>query len=63
VLEFDWNDLPNIADNVWQAQMAGWERVLTYRGTLPEARSGGVQKHTMTYEVDGQGYRIPKLRY
>jgi hypothetical protein len=61
ILEFDWKDLPNIADNIWQAQMAGWERVLTYRGPLPNPESRGIRKHTMTYEVSGQGYRIPKF--
>ena len=61
VLIFDWKDLPNIADNIWQAQMAGWERVLTYRGPLPQPMSRGIRKQTMTYEVAGQGYKIPKF--
>jgi hypothetical protein len=26
VLEFDWKELPHIADNIWHAQMAGWAR-------------------------------------
>jgi hypothetical protein len=59
VLVFDWKELPHIADNIWQAQMAGWERVLTYRGPLPDPQSRGIRKQTMTFEVDGQGYRIP----
>jgi hypothetical protein len=59
VLVFDWKELPHIADNIWQAQMAGWERVLTYCGPLPEPMSRGIRKQTMTYEVDGLGYRIP----
>jgi Deoxyribonuclease NucA/NucB len=61
VLEFDWKELPNIADNIWQAQMAGWERVLTYRGPLPEPASRGIRGQTMTYDINGQGYRIPKF--
>ena len=61
VLIFDWKDLPNIADNIWQAQMAGWERILTYRGPLPQPMSRGIRKQTMTYEVAGQGYKIPKF--
>ncbi len=39
VLVFDWKELPNIADHIWQAQMAGWERILTYRGPLPDRMS------------------------
>ncbi len=61
ILEFNWKELPNIADNIWQAQMAGWEKVLTYRGPLPEPESRSIRKHTMTYEVDGQSYHIPKF--
>ncbi len=59
VLEFDWKLLPNIADNIWQAQMAGWERVLTYRGPLPTEDSREIRKQTMMYEVGGQTYQIP----
>lgn len=59
VLVFDWNELPRIADNIWNAQMAGWERILTYRGPLPKAKGRGIRKQSMTYEVDGQTYRIP----
>ncbi len=61
ILEFDWNDLPAIADNIWQAQMAGWPRILTYRGPLPSPMSRGIRSQTMTYEVGSQGYRIPKF--
>ncbi len=59
VLVFDWKELPQIAENIWQAQMAGWDRVLTYRGPLPKPESCGIRKQTMTYEVNSQGYRIP----
>jgi Deoxyribonuclease NucA/NucB len=59
VLTFDWKQLPNIADNIWNAQMAGWERILTYRGPLPEAESRGIRRQTMSYEVNNKGYRIP----
>ena len=59
VLTFDWNVLPHIADNIWQAQMAGWERVLTYRGPLPQPESRGIRRQTMSYEVNDSRYRIP----
>jgi hypothetical protein len=59
VLVFDFEKLPKIADNIWQAQMAGWERVLTYRGPLPLKESCGIRRQTMKYEVDGANYRIP----
>ena len=61
VLEFDWKVMPNIADNIWNAQMAGWERVLTYRGPLPDAMGRVIRSQTMKYEVDNQSYRIPTL--
>lgn len=61
VLIFDWNELPHIADNIWQAQMAGWERVLTYRGPLPKPMSCGIRRQTMAYEVKDERYRIPTL--
>jgi len=61
VLEFNWKDLPEVADNIWQAQMAGWETILTYRGPLPEAVGGLVRRHTMKYEAEGKQYRIPTL--
>jgi hypothetical protein len=59
ILEIDWNDLPCIADNIWNAQMAGWERVLTYRGPLPTSMSRGIRKQTMLYEAGGNTYKIP----
>jgi hypothetical protein len=61
VLEFDWKVLPNIAEHIWEAQMAGWEKVLTYRGPLPDRMSRGVRKQTMLYEVGGKSYKIPTL--
>ena len=59
VLIFDWKELPNVADNIWNAQMAGWERILTYRGPLHKLESRGIRKQTMTYEVDGKRYHVP----
>ena len=61
VLVFDWNELPGVADNIWQAQKAGWEQILTYRGPLPTADGRRIRGHTITYEVDGQRYRVPTL--
>ncbi len=59
VLEFDWKEMPNIADNIWNAQMSGWERVLTYRGPLPDAMGRQIRSETMKYEVKDKTYRIP----
>jgi len=59
VLIFDWKKLPHIADNIWNAQMAGWERVLTYRGPLPGTESREIRGRTMSYEAGAKGYRIP----
>ncbi len=59
VLIFDWKELPYIADSIWNAQMAGWERILTYRGPLPRNESSGIRRQTMKYEVESIGYRIP----
>lgn len=30
VMEYDWRELPLTSENIWQAQMAGWCRILTY---------------------------------
>jgi hypothetical protein len=61
VLTFNYADpdIQQIADNIWHAQMAGWPKVLTYRGPLPKATSRAIRKQTMTYEVGNQGYKIP----
>lgn len=59
VFIIDWKKLPHIADNIWNAQMAGWERVLTYRGPLPRSESRAIRGHTMSYELNATGYRIP----
>ena len=59
VLIFDWKKLPHIADNIWNAQMAGWERILTYRGPLPQAQSRSIRGQTMSYEVNVERYCIP----
>jgi len=29
-MEYDYQEMPLIAENIWHAQMAGWERILTY---------------------------------
>lgn len=61
VIEFDYLTMPNIADNIWYAQMAGWERVLTYRGPLPDAMGRQIRDQTMRYKVGTQQYEIPAI--
>ena len=67
VLIFDWKELLNIATNIWHAQMAGWERILTYRGPLPNPESSGIRRKTMTYYVrnratgDDDRYEVPVI--
>lgn len=50
VLRIDWNDYPDLADNIWHAQMTGRPRVLTYIGpNLGKAN----RKEAMHFELDG----------
>ena len=37
-LIIDWNTHPQLADNIWQAQSAGWPKILTYNGPDPFIR-------------------------
>jgi hypothetical protein len=60
VLEIDWNQYPNLADNIWQAQTMGHPVVLTYVGPDPEASKAN-RRDAMHYERDGAEYRIPRV--
>jgi hypothetical protein len=60
VLLVDWRIYPDLADNIWHAQMAGWPKLLTYCGpdlTLKKAN----RKSAMRYEYDGQSFHIPRI--
>jgi hypothetical protein len=56
VLEFDYKKYPELADNIWNAQMAGHPRVLTYCGPLLKKAN---RKGAMRYSVDASEYDIP----
>jgi len=59
-LVIDWRTHPRLADNIWQAQMAGWPRVLTYNGpdlVLRRAQRRGA----MHYQHSGTDYEIPRI--
>jgi Deoxyribonuclease NucA/NucB len=59
-LVIDWRVYPRLADNVWQAQLAGWPKVLTYNGPDPALRRE--QRHAaMHYEHAGERYEIPHI--
>lgn len=58
VLEFDYKKYPELADNIWNAQMAGHPKVLTYCGPLLKKAN---RKEAMHYTVDSLRYEIPHI--
>lgn len=58
VLSFDHEKYRELADNIWNAQMAGHPRVLTYCGPLLKKDN---RKEAMHYQVDSSRYRIPLI--
>lgn len=56
VLIIDYLKYPLLAENIWQAQMAGHPRVLTYGSDKKLNRKGA-----MHYEIDFVRYEIPHL--
>ena len=50
VLEIDWLKHPDLADNIWHAQMTGRPRVLTYNGPFIGLQN---RKDAMHFELDG----------
>ena len=62
VLLIDWCLYPDLADNIWHAQMAGWPRLLTYcRPDLTVKKAN--RKSAMRYEHEGQWYHITSRGY
>jgi hypothetical protein len=50
VLEIDWTKYPDLADNIWHAQMTGRKNILTYNGpNLGKAN----RKEAMHFELNG----------
>ena len=59
-LVIDYKLHPNLADNIWHAQMAGWPRLLTYNG--PDQTETKENRHSaMRFEHEGANYRIPQV--
>jgi len=59
-LEIDWRRNPLLADNVWNAQMAGHPKVLTYNGPdLVHRRE--VRGAAMRYEHGDDRFEIPRV--
>jgi hypothetical protein len=59
-LIIDWRDYRSLADNIWQAQMAGWPQVLTYNG--PDLTIRRAQRRAaMHYQHDQRIYEIPHI--
>jgi hypothetical protein len=56
VLIIDYLKYPILAENIWQAQMAGHPRVLTYGSNKKVNRKGA-----MHYEVEFLRYEIPHI--
>jgi Deoxyribonuclease NucA/NucB len=60
ILSFDWTKHPILADNIWQAQMAGHPKVLTYTGpdlTIRKTARGAA----MHFKHGGLEYEIPHV--
>ena len=60
VLRFDFRLHPRLTDNVWQAQMAGCPKILTYNGIDPLARRDA-RRNAMRFDHDGARYEIPHI--
>jgi hypothetical protein len=60
VLEFNHHSHPQLADNIWNAQMAGHPKVLTYNGPRIELRRA-TRRAAMHYEAGGSIYEIPHV--
>lgn len=59
-LVIDAGKYPGLARNIWEAQMAGWPRVLTYNGPdILLARAN--RAAAMHYEYAGERYEIPRI--
>lgn len=59
-LVIDWRQYPQLADNIWHAQMAGRPRVLTYSG--PDLVRRREQRHAaMHFEQEGRFGEIPRI--
>ena len=58
VLVFDYQKYPELADNIWQAQMVGHPKVLTYCGPLLKKQN---RSEAMHYQVDSLRYEIPLI--
>ena len=60
VLQIDWRIYPELADNIWHAQMAGWPKLLTYCGPDLALKKSN-RKSAMRYEHGGEWYHIPRI--
>jgi hypothetical protein len=60
ILLVDWRIYPDLADNIWHAQMAGWPRLLTYCGPDLALKKAN-RKSSMRYEHEGEWYHIPRI--
>ena len=59
-LVIDWKEYPQLADNIWHAQMAGWPCVLTYNG--PDLALRRAQRTSaMHFDHSGYRYEIPRI--
>src|SRR5262245_6328183 len=59
-LKIDYLRYRHLADNIWQAQMAGWPQVLTYNGpdlTIRRAQRAAAMHYTAGNEL----YEIPRI--
>ena len=60
VLEFNFLDNRELADNIWHAQMAGHPKVLTYNGPDLTVRRS-TRRDAMHFTIDADRYEIPRI--
>jgi hypothetical protein len=60
VLEFDWRKNNSLADNIWNAQMAGHPKILTYSGPDLTVRRAA-RRGAMHFEHLDLRYEIPHI--
>ena len=60
VLAFDYRVTPQLADNIWHAQMAGAPKILTYSGPDVTLRRS-TRREAMHFQHSGDRYEIPHI--
>jgi hypothetical protein len=60
VLRMDYKKMPVIAAGIWHAQMAGWERILTY-DHVPNPTARKTQRRAKRAQIENDGFQRNEL--